>query len=192
MLLVAGVLEELNIPYLIGGSMASAVYGVYRATADADLVADLRPDHVAPLVARLGAAFYVDPDDIRDALARRRSFNIVHLDTMFKVDIFVSRGRPFDQAQFARRDRQVVATDPERAAYLASAEDTVLAKLEWYRRGGEVSDRQWGDILGVLRTQGTALDGAYLRRWAAELNLTDLLERAMTEAGQPPGQAHPA
>jgi hypothetical protein len=184
MLLVAEALEDLGIPYLVGGSMASAVHGVYRATADADLVAEMRPDHVAPLVARLGPDFYVDDEDIRDAIARRRSFNVVHLDTMFKVDIFVSRDRPFDQAQFARRVPQVVATDPERTAYLASAEDTVLAKLDWYRRGGGVSDRQWGDIIGVLRTQGGALDVAYLRHWATDLNLTDVLERALAEAGQ--------
>lgn len=138
MLLVFEALEALGIPYLLGGSMASAVHGVYRATADADLVADLRVDQVEPLVARLGPIFYIDGDDVRDAITRQRSFNVVHLDTMFKVDIFVRKERPFDQAQFARRVLHIVVTDPERTIYVASAEDT---------------DHQWSYLVGVLRTQ---------------------------------------
>ncbi len=78
----------------------------------------------------------------------------------------------------------MVATEPERTAYIASAEDTVLTKLEWYRMGGEVSDRQWRDVLGVLKVQGKRLDLAYLRRWATELGIADLLERALAEAGK--------
>jgi len=135
-LLVIDALERLGVPYLIGGSLASAVHGVARATLDADVVADLRPEHAAPLARALDEAFYVDVEAIRDAVRRRSSFNVIHLETMFKVDVFVSRRRPFDRAQFERRQAQVVATDPEREAYVASAEDTVLTKLEWYRQGG--------------------------------------------------------
>lgn len=179
-LLVTKELELLGVPYLIGGSLASAVHGVYRATADADLVADLRPEHAAPLARALAGAFYVDEESIAEAIRRRRSFNLIHLDTMFKVDIFVSRARPFDRSQLERRVPQIVGTDPDQVGYFASAEDIVLAKLEWYRMGGEVSERQWRDILGVLKVQGERLDLAYLHHWAGELHVADLLERALT------------
>lgn len=101
-------------------------------------------------------------------------------DTAFKVDVFIPEGRPFDRLQFARRSKQVVATHPERTAYVASAEDTVLAKLEWYRLGGEASERQWRDVLGVLQIQGDELDLDYLRQWAVELGVAGLLARALT------------
>ena len=182
-LLVIEALEALEAPYLIGGSLASAVHGVVRATMDTDLVADLRLEHAEPLAQALGDAFYVDVESIRDAIRRRSSFNVIHMDTMFKVDIFIPKQRPFDQVQLQRRTEQVVATDPERKAYVASAEDIILAKLEWYRKGGEVSDRQWKDVLGVLKVQSDRLDLAYLRHWAASLGVSDLLKKALTVAG---------
>ncbi len=184
-LLVVEALEALGVPYLIGGSLASAVHGVVRATLDVDLVADLRPEHAARFAQGLGNAFYADLDAIRDAIRRRSSFNLIHLETMFKVDVFIPKQRPFDQVQLTRRTQQVVATDPERTAYVASAEDIILAKLEWYQMGGQVSERQWRDVLGVLTVQEGRLDMAYLRRWAAKLGVDGLLERALAEAGQP-------
>lgn len=176
-------LDQLNVAYLIGGSLASALYGEPRATIDADLVADLKIEHVAPLVRALSGEFYIAPDAALEAIRAQRGFNLIHLATSFKVDIFVRKKRAFDDAQFARRTRQVVATDPERTAYIATAEDTILAKLEWYKIGGSVSERQWRDVLGVLKTQGDALDQTYLRRMASQLQVTDLLERAIKEAG---------
>jgi hypothetical protein len=183
-LLVIEALEGLGVPYLIGGSLASAVHGVARATVDTDLVVDLRLEHAEQLAQALSGAFYVDAESIRDAIRHRSSFNVIHLETMFKVDVFVRKQRPFDQAQFERRMAQVVATDPERTAYVASPEDTVLTKLEWYRMGGEVSDRQWRDVLGVLKVQGERLDLEYLRRWATALGVADLLEQALVQAGR--------
>ena len=147
---VIGALEGLGVPYAIGGSFASALHGVMRATMDVDLVADLRLEHVAPLSQALGEAFYADPEMMREAIGRHGSFNLIHLDTLFKVDLFVARPRDFDRAQLARRQSHQLGEDPACRAYVASAEDTVLAKLEWYRLGGEVSDRQWRDVLGVL------------------------------------------
>ena len=175
-------LDRLNVPYFIGGSLASALYGEPRATIDADIIADLKNEHVAPLVRALSNEFYIAQDAALDAIRAQRSFNVIHLATSFKVDVFVRKRRAFDDAQFARRTRQIISADPERSAYIATAEDTILAKLEWYKIGGAVSDRQWRDILGVLKTQSDALDQDYLRRMANQLGVTDLLERALREA----------
>jgi hypothetical protein len=185
-LLVIQALEQLGVPYLIGGSFASAIHGVVRATMDSDLVADLRPEHAVPLAQTLGEAFYADVKAIQDAIVHQSSFNLIHLETMFKVDIFVRKSRPFDRMQFERRAEHVIATEPERRAYVASAEDTILTKLEWYRLGGEVSERQWRDVLGVLTVQAGRLDMAYLHQWAAHLNVADLLARALAETSNIP------
>lgn len=179
---VTEAIESLGVPYVIGGSMASTAHGRIRTTLDVDIVADLQPAHVDTLVQALGEAFYVDANAARNAIQHRSSFNLIHLETMFKVDIFIPKDRPFDRQQLARREKQVIGTDPDQMAYVASAEDIILAKLEWYRLGGEVSERQWRDIQGILEVSGNRLDQAYLRHWAAMLNISDLLEQALAEA----------
>jgi hypothetical protein len=183
-LLVTGTLERLGILYAVGGSLASSLHGVMRSTLDVDIVTDMRPEHVPALVAALAKEFYADENMMRDAIARRGSFNLIHFDTAFKVDIFIRKLRPFDQNQLARRRPAIIATDPEQSVYVASPEDTILAKLEWYRLGGEVSERQWRDVLGVLLTRAGELDRDYMCRWAAELQISDLLERALREADE--------
>ncbi len=175
-------LEEFGIPYHIGGSVASSLYGLPRLTIDADLVADIRMEHVRPLVRQLETDYYIDEDMIRDAIRRQSSFNVIHQDTILKVDIFIPKSRLFDQEELYRVQQEVLL-EGTRPFNVASPEGTILNKLEWYRMGGEVSDRQWNDILGVLKVQGTSLDMAYLQRWAANLNVTDLLERALVDAG---------
>ena len=179
---VIEVFDQLGVLYHIGGSVASSIYGILRATIDADLIADLRLEHVRPLVTQLQTDYYIDEDMIRDAIRRRSSFNVIHLDTMLKVDVYIPKFRSFDQEEL-RRAQQEVLLEGTRLFNVASPEGTILNKLEWYRMGGEVSDRQWNDILGVLKVQGTNLDMAYLQRWAANLNVTDLLERALVDAG---------
>jgi len=182
-LLVTDALDALGAPYAISGSLASALHGVMRATMDADLVADLRLEHVEPLAQALGDVFYADAEMMRDAIRRHGSFNLIHLDAMFKVDVFVAKPRAFDRSQLARRQLHLLSEDPERHAYITSAEDIILSKLEWYRMGGEISDRQWRDVLGVLKVQGDRLDRDYLRCMSVELGVTGLLEKVLEEAG---------
>jgi hypothetical protein len=183
-LLVTEVLERLNIPYYLGGSLASIVYGMVRTTNDADLIADFRPEHVAPFVEPLVLDFYVEADSIYLAIQQRGSFNLVHQETMFKIAIYLPQGRPFDRSSFQRRTPQALAVNPDRQAYVASSEDTLLAKLECYRLGNQISERQWRDVLGIIKVRSNQLDLLYLRQWAAALNVADLLEGALVAANE--------
>jgi hypothetical protein len=180
---VVDALEALRVPYYVGGSLASSAHGVPRASIDADVIADLAPEHAAALASVLRGAYYLSEDRIRAAVEARRSFNLIHLQTMFKVDVFVAKRRPFDRQAFERVRREVLDDSPgAREFFVASPEDTILAKLEWFRAGGEASDRQWTDVVGVLKTGGRALDRAHLARWAPLIGVEDLLERAVREA----------
>lgn len=179
---VTTVLEKLNIPYVIGGSLASTLYGMVRTTQDSDIVAGMGPEHVELFIDALQDEFFIDKEMITEAIRRNSSFNIIHRDSMFKVDVFVPPQRPFEESQLARARRQNVSEDPPLHASFASAEDTILSKLEWYRMGGEASERQWRDVMGVLKVQAGQLDLHYLRHWAKELKVADLLERALKEA----------
>jgi len=181
-LAVTDVLEELGVPYAVGGSLASAFHGVMRATLDADLVANLLPEHVPPFVDALGESFYVDEVAVLEAVQSRTYFNLIHLDTTFKVDVFVAKSGSLDRAQLDRRQHERVSANPDRYLYLITAEDTILVKLAWYHMGKEVSERQWRDVLGVLAVQSNRLDHDYLHRMAAELGLIELLERALQQA----------
>lgn len=179
-------LEARGIDYEIGGSLASATHGVARTTLDADVVAALTPADASPLVAMLADRYYVDLARVQDAIARRRSFNLIHLQTMLKIDVFVRRERAFDVSRAGRAALDSLSPTPgTRSFRISSAEDIILAKLEWFRVGGGVSERQWGDVLGVLRVGGPRLDRAYPSRWAAELGVADLLEQALGQAEAP-------
>lgn len=183
---VIGVFERLGVTYQIGGSVASSAYGVARSSLDVDVVADLGPSHVDPLVDSLRDAYYADRHLIAEAVRRRGSFNLIHLSTMMKVDVFVLKDRPYDRESMRRRRLETLeeaAAAP--SVYLTAPEDVVLHKLEWYRSGGEVSERQWLDVLGVLKVQRENLDREYLTRWASALGVDDLLGRAFEDAGPP-------
>jgi len=179
---VARLLERLEIPYVVGGSLASSFHGIPRSTNDADLAAKLQEKDVRLLVQALEGRYYVDEERVRDAVRRRASFNVIELATMFKVDIFVLGSGPLDHEELARRKRFTLPDSGDEID-IASAEDTVLQKLHWYRLGRGVSDRQWQDLLGVLQVQGHRLDREYLRKGADLLGVHDLLERALEEGG---------
>lgn len=173
-------LERLDIPYYIGGSVASSTFGLPRATMDIDIVADIQKSHVKSLTAALQKEYYIDPDVLLRAIDRKSSFNIIHLGTMMKIDVFVLQNRPFDRQAFQRKKLDALGEEPGEAKfYFSSAEDIILSKLEWFKTGGEVSERQWNDVIGVLKVQGDALDMDYLNKWASDLNLSHLLARAL-------------
>lgn len=181
---VVDALEQLGITYCIGGSVASSAYGLPRSTVDIDILADIRMEHARPLTRLLRGAYYIDEDMIKDAVRFRSGFNVIHNGTSIKVDIFLPKARRFDQQNFQHiRQKQLDESEEGRLFYLISPEDVILNKLEWYKMSGG-SERQWGDVLGVLKVQGAALDFAYMRHWAAEIEVADLLERALQQAGE--------
>lgn len=183
MLRVVRLLDELGVRYAIGGSLASSVHGVPRASLDADLVAALELRHAAPLCLGLEGDFYVDEGRVRDAIATQASFNVIELKSMFKIDVFVAGDKAFEKEQIERAHTQTLWPDPPAEARISSKEDAILAKLVWFRRGGEVSERQWTDVLGIMRVQAGTLDREYLERSAARMKIADLLARAFRESG---------
>ncbi|HKH44022.1 MAG TPA: hypothetical protein VKM72_05095 [Thermoanaerobaculia bacterium] len=180
---VTRVLEELDVPYVVGGSLASSLHGIPRSTQDADLVAALRPEHIQPFIGRVEGAFYLSPERVEAAVRRRTSFNLIHLKTMIKVDLFVFSETPLARQEMARRQVLPIPGEPEAHLQIASPEDTILQKLLWYRKGGGVSERQWNDVLGVIKVQGRTLDLSYLNEWAERSGVEDLLARAFTDSG---------
>ncbi len=179
---VVSVFDELDVPYVVVGSVASSARGFPRTTNDIDIVADLRPEHVSAVVAGLGRAFYIDQDAVSRAVVRCRSFNAIHPESGFKVDVFVPPAGSVGRQQLARRTLETLGADGRDRLFVATAEDIVLAKLEWFRGSGETSERQWRDVVGVISVQGAAVDRSYLRDWAARFGVLDLLERALAEA----------
>jgi hypothetical protein len=181
----AHIFEDLGIAYFIVGSLASSAHGIPRSTQDIDVVADLRQCDPVRLAKAFVPLFYLDQDRIADAIAKGGSFNIIHLETMFKVDVFVLRNEQPFLEEMSRRVSIPFRDDPGSTLWVASAEDTVVQKLRWYRLGGGVSDRQWQDAIGVLRVSSrrSPLDRNYLQRQSAALGVGDLLEAALAQAG---------
>jgi len=180
---VAEILNTLDIPYLIGGSVASTLMGEMRATEDVDIVADLKIEKVVLLLQSLQPRFYVSEDAVRDAVRYKHSFNLIDNESLGKVDIFILKDNAFPQIEFQRRRSQLVRQNPDQMLVLPTPEDIILQKLTWYRMTKNESQRQWRDVLGVLKLQGDRLDFEYLQKWALELELNDLLETACTESG---------
>lgn len=178
------VLEDLGIAYFIGGSLASSLYGIPRATQDVDIVADIKQGDILSLVNRLKDEFYIDADMISEAIHRKSSFNIIHLETMFKVDIFVLKQDEQSREEIKRKDKYRLSDDTPDSLFLASAEDVILHKLYWYKLGDCVSDRQWNDVLGILQVQAGRLDHDYLFRGAKKKGVSELLERALKEISE--------
>ena len=180
---VIDALESMSVPYVVGGSLASIVHGTVRSTMDVDVVADIKSDQVDRFLSLLKDDFYFDESAAQRAIMKQSNFNLIHLDTMFKVDLFIPKDRVFDSLQLARRVGVKLNPDSQSTIWVLSAEDTILIKLEWFKLGGEISERQWLDILGVMQNQRATLDLGYLEESAELLNVEDLLKRAFDETG---------
>ena len=181
---VTRALEALGVPHTIGGSIASSFAGEPRSTVDIDIVAALDEARVDGLVSALSPEFYVDGDALRRAIRTRTSANLIHQGTMLKVDLFVAGGTPLDAQQIARR--QAVNAGDGRVLHVHPPEDILLQKLRWFQQGGGVSDRQWRDVVAIVRVQGARLDRDYLRRNAPLIGVADLLTRVLEEGGFTP------
>jgi hypothetical protein len=179
---VARAVEAVGGAYFVGGSVASSLQGEPRATNDIDVVVELPLGKLEEFVRALGPDFEVDLDMLRDALLHARTCNIFFLPSVMKVDLFGVGSSQFDEAEFARRKPVPVRPSGE-TLVVKTPEDSVLRKLLWFRAGGGVSDRQWRDVLEVLRVSGPRMDAAYLAHWAGRLGLEPLLARARSESG---------
>jgi hypothetical protein len=178
---ITGILNAMSVRYAIGGSLASSARSIWRSTMDVDLVADIHPAQAEELVRALGKDWYADLETVRKSILAGRSFNIIHMQSVMKVDVFPARDA-FHQAQLERATVLPLAEALVPCA-VTTAEDILLAKLRWYADGGEVSDRQWNDIVGLI-TINPAMDLEYVRLWAGRLGVTRLLERAQAAAAE--------
>ena len=174
-------LDALQIDYVVVGSIASSIHGEYRASGDVDIIARIESRHISSLVESLKNDFYVDDQMIRRAVERGGSFNVIHLTAIFKVDIFITASVLAEQ-QLKRREQHELGSIADQQIWVATAEDTILAKLYWYRLGDEVSELQWRDVRGIIETRRGMLDLDYLDDWASRLELHDLLQRALAES----------
>jgi hypothetical protein len=170
---VAGLLSRSDIPYMVTGSFASSMLGVPRSTRDLDVVVDPEPTQVDALVDAFDPeSWYIDAVVVRDAFQRRSMFNVVHLESGWKVDVIFRKDRAWSREEFARRTPLMVGEVP---VMFLRAEDSILSKLDWVRQGGSL--RQIEDAGTVLDVQGDALDFAYLEKWAVEIGVADLLNQ---------------
>lgn len=179
---IGGILLSLGIRYVIGGSVAATIYGEPRATLDLDVVIDVDATAALRLVRALKHDFYVEEEDALQAIRYGSSFNAIHFDAGLKIDFFIAAKSPEVREQF-NRARVVQLADGPAAFY--APEDILVWKLKWYRMGGEQSNHQWRDIIGILRLSQEPLDDVYLDRIAAAFEITDLLARAREDAANP-------
>lgn len=176
---VIDALEALGVTSTVGGSIAASFAGEPRSTLDIDVIAAIDERQIDALVAELWPEFYIDPESLRRAIRTKGSTNLIHQATQYKVDLFVAGGTPLDTQQLARRQLVQIGN---RTLFVHPPEDILLQKLRWYRSGGEVSDRQWRDVIAIIRTQGSHLDRQYLLANAPLIGVEDLLTRAFAES----------
>jgi hypothetical protein len=180
---VVAAFEKLRIRNYTGGSVASSLHGANRSTMDADLAIEIDEPTAVQLLQMLETDYYVSETAVRQAVRQRSCFNLIHFDTSCKIDLFVSKDRPFDRSVQDRAEPITVDEVTSLILRVATVEDIILLKLEWYRLGNEQSERQWDDVTRLAKFHGTRLDRAYLDHWATELAVADLAERLLKQVG---------
>jgi hypothetical protein len=173
--------DQLSIQYYIGGSVASSIYGMARATMDVDIVADIREFHIARLKQLLEEEYYIDEDMIKGAINSSSSFNLIHFETAFKIDIFIYKDEPYQRNAIERKVKDKFDEELDFEYYFSAPEDIIIAKLQWFLQGNKVSERQWLDIIGVIKVQAQNLEISYLKSWSKKLGLYELLHKAFLE-----------
>lgn len=171
------VLEQLRIPYVLGGSLASSVHGELRTTNDIDIVCDFRNIISKTVAEAFGRKFFVDDVSLANAFQEKRSANIFHRETAIKVDLFFAH-RDFELEQIIR----ALVIQPFGVAWqvrVATPEDVILAKLRWYKMGGSTSERQWRDVESVVNISAEQLNHEYLNLWAPKLGVQELLSKVL-------------
>ncbi|MCO6455741.1 MAG: hypothetical protein J5I93_10640 [Pirellulaceae bacterium] len=178
---VVSAFRRLGVRHFVGGSVASSFHGATRTTMDVDLVCELTEDQISAFVACFDRDFYVSEPAVRGAVRRKSCFNLIHLPTSFKIDVFVSRGRPYDLESMRRATEQRLGEGHHVQVRIASAEDSIVSKLEWYRLTNETSDRQWDDVSRLIQLLGDTADFDYMKRAAESLGVADLLARLLSQ-----------
>ena len=179
--LLRSALERAEVRYAVGGSWASTAFGEPRFTNDVDILAEFTAGNLESFLRNLPDTFYVDPEDALNAIRRGRPFNAIHMPTVLKFDFFPAGAFPLGVEEL---DRAVSLEDTGLSrgpVRYVTPEDILLAKLYWFRMGGDASEVQWRDIQGVVRSRATTLDREYLERGAAKLGVRDLLDRVLSE-----------
>jgi hypothetical protein len=176
------ILQQLDIAYAIGGSVASSIYGKVRFTEDADVTVEALDNQADKLIELLSSDYYISKEAVYQALRQQGTFNVIHLDSAFKIDVFIRKNTAFEKQFMARRISLRLSDSIKKEFAVISPEDIILLKLQWYRDGGFSSERQWNDVMGILTVQAERLDFDYLNKWAAILEINDLLEKAVSES----------
>ncbi len=174
-------LEVAGVRYAVGGSWASTAFGEPRFTNDVDVLADFTEESLDRFLSSLPKTFYADPEEALNAVRLGRSFNVIYMPMAFKFDFFPAGAFPIGMQELDRAVFLAVTGISESPTPFVTPEDILLAKLHWFKAGGEISEVQWRDIRGIVRACGASLDGRYLEQSAAKLGIVALLKKALNE-----------
>jgi hypothetical protein len=175
------ILDRLGIAYAIGGSIASSAYGAVRFTEDADIVVEHFGDKAEEFFELMKGQYYISKEAMNQALRQHKSFNVIHFESAFKIDVFIRKDTAFEKHLISRAKGLKLSDSLEKNFSVVSPEDIILLKLQWYNSGGRSSERQWNDILGIFAVQAKRLDLGYLKKWAAVLGINELFEKIISE-----------